>query len=440
MDLQIPGFRLDRQIGKGGMAIVHLAIQENFDRKVAIKILTPTLETEREFAERFLIEAKTVATLNHPHIIPVFDVGKIDSHYYIAMEYLPGNSLSHWIELGLEEAEVLQIIREIAEALHYAHGKGIVHRDIKPDNIMFREDNSAVLTDFGIASSDRSKNLTQEGTMIGTPAYMSPEQARGFKLDRRSDVYSLGVVFYEMLCKRQPYIAEDPIGVALAQVSEPVPILPDRFKHYQSFLDKIMAKNIDDRFSSCLAVAKAIKAIEQGETDRPRENKPEQVGESLNVAASSAPHESLSLKDNFTEAEKDIEAATTAKASSSVAGMGASVLPEKKLTVTITETRKALIFKESQIHIQLISDDGGQFIVQFGQVSQKLLNWHSEFGKKAKKVELSFYCQSWLVDKIESSIRKMLGTKDPYGFLSDIELVVNIYNLSGQPIAQHLEF
>ena len=435
MDLNIPGYRLERQIGKGGMAVVHLAIQENFDRKVAIKILTPTLETEREFAERFLQEAKMVATLNHPHIIPVYDVGQIDSHYYIAMEYLPGNSLSHWIESGLEEAEVLQITREIAEALHYAHTKGIVHRDIKPDNIMFREDYSAVLTDFGIARSDKSKNLTQEGTMIGTPAYMSPEQARGFKLDRRSDVYSLGVVFYEMLTRQQPYTADDPIGVALAQVSEPVPRLPERFKQYQGFLDQVMAKNPDERISSCLAVAKAIRAFEQGESaTKPSadngQTQPVEVGKTS----------PLTLEDDISEADRESEKASSAKIKRSVAGMEASPLPEKKLTVTVTEVKKAFIFKQSHIHIQLISDDGRLFSVQFGQVTEKLLSWYDEFNKKAKRVELSFYCQTWLVDKIESSVRTMLGTKDPYGFLSDIEFVVNIYDLSGQPIAQHLEF
>ncbi len=434
MEIQIPGFRLGRVVGEGGMALVYQAIQENFDRKVAIKVLSPAMAAEQEYAERFLIEAKTVAKLQHPHIIPVYDVGKIDAHYYIAMEYLPGNTLKHWIGAGLEEAEVLQITREVADALYYAHGKGIVHRDIKSENIMFREDNSAVLTDFGIASSSRSQNnLTQEGNMIGTPAYMSPEQARAKSVDNRSDIYSLGVVFYEMLSGKQPYEADDPMGVALAHITEPTPVLPEQYKKYQGLLEQMMAKEPADRFQSALGLVKAIKQLESGSVSAVAHS------ESVGIVANQQQlDETTTIEHKALEAEKIL--LKEPKEKTRPGAVSLAVLPEKNFSVDISVVRKLLFFKTSTINIQLVCEDIMQFNVLFGQVSKALLDWNYENGRAAKIADLRIYCKPWLVEKVESQIKQLVGTKDPYGFLANVQIQLDFFDMEGQSTRSHNNF
>ena len=194
--MKIPGYQLHRKIGSGGMAAVYLATQHAFNRKVAIKIIANSRFDSEESVERFKREAKIIAGLSHPHIVPVYDVGSIGDYQYLAMEYLPGGELSTLIKAGLEPLECVEILKQVARALHFAHGKGYIHRDVKPDNIMFREDLSAVLTDFGIA---RPKNdnvsMTQQGKVVGTPIYMSPEQSQNKAIDGRADIYALGVIF-----------------------------------------------------------------------------------------------------------------------------------------------------------------------------------------------------------------------------------------------------
>lgn len=224
---EIPGYKIKRKLGSGGMADVYLATQLSFDRDVAIKVLLPETAGNKEFTARFVREAKIVASLSHPHIIPVYQVGKAGGTYYMSMDYLPGGELGQWIKSGIPEEEILHIVRQVSDALGYAHQKGYMHRDIKPANIMFREDNSAVLTDFGIARlQNASDQLTQAGTIIGTPTYMSPEAIRGREPDGRTDIYALGIVFYEMLMKVPPYRAPEFTAVAFKHVQEPVPTLP----------------------------------------------------------------------------------------------------------------------------------------------------------------------------------------------------------------------
>ena len=247
---QIPEYRVLEKLGQGGMADVYLGIQEKLQRQVAIKVMIPLLFRDEQFSKRFIKEAQTAAQLNHPNIITIHDVGETGDSYYIVMEYLEESLSERLKQHGfLPPREALEVIRMIACALDYAHTKGFIHRDIKPDNIMFRADGTVVLVDFGIARAmDSTTQLTRTGMSIGTPHYMSPEQCKGEKIDGRSDIYSLGVQFYEIITGKVPYNAENTAGIIIKHIQEPVPRLPDRLNRYQPLLDKMMAKERDKRF------------------------------------------------------------------------------------------------------------------------------------------------------------------------------------------------
>lgn len=258
--MEIPGYRIVRTLGEGGMATVYLAIQENFQREVALKIMSPLLARgDASYGERFLREARIVAQLNHPHIVAVYDVGVHDGQHYLAMEYVPGDDLKNR-RLQLSLKQTLSAVRQVALALDYAHKKGYVHRDIKPENVLLNEDSSrAVLTDFGIARpSGTEGGLTQTGTAIGTPSYMSPEQALGKPLDHRTDLYSLGVVLYFLLVGEVPFTADSAVAVGIKHAVEPVPRLPASLLSFQLIIDKAMAKAADKRFQSGAEFAEAI--------------------------------------------------------------------------------------------------------------------------------------------------------------------------------------
>jgi serine/threonine protein kinase len=261
--IQIPGYRIVRQLGRGGMATVYLAIQESVDREVAIKIMSPQLLADPNFGERFLREARIAAKLHHRHVVGVHDVGKQGELHYIAMEYLAGGPILRRDGSARDAPFALRVTREIATALAYAHNKGFVHRDIKPDNILLRDDGSAALTDFGIArAADSATRMTRTGAVIGTPHYMSPEQARGRVVDGRADLYSLGVVFYELLVGRVPYQAEDSLAVGIMHITEPVPKLPEKLSALQSLLDLMLAKKPEDRYQTGDEMAAALKEYE----------------------------------------------------------------------------------------------------------------------------------------------------------------------------------
>lgn len=261
--MDIPGYTLKRTLGKGGMASVYLAVQDKFERDVALKVMAPALSADPSFRERFLREAKIVAKISHPHIVAVYDVNEVNGIHYIAMEFHPGGDLKARIREGLSIRESLGILRDVAKALDYAHSKGYLHRDIKPDNVLFRNDGSAVLTDFGIAkATEGDANLTQLGLVAGTPKYMSPEQARGQALSADSDLYSLGVVFYEMLTGRLPYEAADPIALGIMHLNSPIPKLEGRLAHFQPLLDQLLAKVPELRPKRGAEVVQAIDALE----------------------------------------------------------------------------------------------------------------------------------------------------------------------------------
>jgi len=261
--IKIPGYRIERKLGQGGMAAVYLAIQQSFEREVALKIMSPLLNSDPSFTTRFIREARIVAHIHHASIVPVFDVGEHQPYHYLSMEYLPGGDLKQRILRGRCNTEqVMDVCIALCGALDVAHRKGFVHRDIKPENILFREDGTPVLTDFGIARAvDRGASLTVAGMLVGTPSYMSPEQVKGVELDGRSDLYSLGIVCYEMLTGTVPFRADSSMSVALKHLSEAIPPLPADLAVYQSFVNSLTARDRNDRFSSGAEAAQALRAL-----------------------------------------------------------------------------------------------------------------------------------------------------------------------------------
>ncbi|AIZ35703.1 serine/threonine-protein kinase [Pseudomonas parafulva] len=259
MDMQIPGFDIDGEIGQGAMASVYLATQRSLQRKVALKVMAASLAADPTFCERFLREGRTLARLAHPNIATIHDIGNVGELYYMAMEYLPAGTLKERIAAGLSAEQGLVYVRQMAQALGYAHAQGLVHRDVKPANILFRADGTAVLSDFGIAKSlDDHTQFTQAGFAIGTPSYMSPEQARGLEIDGRADLYALGVVLYEILVGKLPYNGVDALSTALAHLTEPLPELPIEHGRYQDILHGLLAKDPTARFADADALLAAL--------------------------------------------------------------------------------------------------------------------------------------------------------------------------------------
>ncbi|MDH4607599.1 serine/threonine-protein kinase [Pseudomonas sp. BN102] len=259
MNMEIPGYQIERELGEGAMATVYLATQRSLERKVALKVMASALAADRSFCERFLREGKTLARLSHPHTVTIHDIGNVGNHYYMAMEYLPNGTLKDRIAEGVTPEQGILWLRQIASALGYAHAQGLVHRDVKPANILFRANGSAVLSDFGIAKSleDRTQ-FTQAGFAVGTPSYMSPEQARGQQIDGRADLYALGVVLYEILTGKLPYSGTDSLSTALAHLTEPLPELPINHGRYQGILRKLLAKDPADRLADADALIAAL--------------------------------------------------------------------------------------------------------------------------------------------------------------------------------------
>ena len=260
---EIPGFRILKTLGRGGMANVYLGLQESMDREVAIKVMLPQLLTDPSFGDRFLREARIAAKLAHPHIVAVIDVGVVNDLYYMAMEYHPGGDLKDKIRKGIGQKEAIRIMKDIAGALDYAHKNGFVHRDIKPDNILFSRSGSAVLSDFGIArAADGGTHLTATGSVVGTPHYMSPEQAQGRPVDGRADLYSLGIMFFQMLTGKVPFTGDSALSIGIKHIRDPIPRLPQGLSKYQTFLDKLLAKEPEQRWQTGADVVRTLEVLE----------------------------------------------------------------------------------------------------------------------------------------------------------------------------------
>ncbi|TDJ26058.1 MAG: serine/threonine protein kinase [Gammaproteobacteria bacterium] len=260
--MELPGFRIEREIGRGGMARVHLAVQNKFGRLVALKVVSADYANDTNFRKRFLSESRINAQLTHPNIVQVYDVGAHESLLFLVMEYLRGGDLNQRLEKGMHVTELIDVINDIGKALDYAHHKGFIHRDIKPENILFREDGSAVLTDFGIARTvSENPSLTLAGTVVGTPQYMSPEQASGRELDGRSDLYSLGVVFYRMLTGDVPYEANSAVSIGIKHLQEPIPRLPNYLDVFQPMIDRMLAKKPEHRYQTGAELSAALDEV-----------------------------------------------------------------------------------------------------------------------------------------------------------------------------------
>lgn len=262
-------YRLLRKLGRGGMGEVYLAEQETLRRQVALKILRPSLATDASYVRRFAYEARAAAKLTHANIVQIYEVGQSEGIHYIAQEYVPGQNLKQVLTRrgSLEIAATIGVIRQVAAALQKASEQGIVHRDIKPENIMLTPDGDVKVADFGLArvASDAELNLTQLGMTMGSPLYMSPEQAEGRAADPRSDLYSFGATCYHMLAGRPPFTGDSPLAVAVHHVkSEPAPLIdlrPDVPPGLASIVHRLLSKQPRERFQSAGDVLRALRAL-----------------------------------------------------------------------------------------------------------------------------------------------------------------------------------
>jgi len=262
-------YEIKSELGRGGMATVYRGYDPISGREVAIKVLPREMLHDPQFRSRFEREVKMIASLEHPSIVPVYDVGDEDGQPYFVMRYMPGGSLSNWIERGpIPIQETARIIEKVAQGLSYAHRKGIIHRDLKPDNVLFDDNGDPFISDFGVAKlTESTSSLTGSG-VIGTPAYMSPEQAQGVEIDLRSDVYGLGVIVYQMLTGQQPYNADTPMGVVVQHITEPVPEILKTLPSLPAAVDQIiktaMAKDKEKRFPNTIELAKTLNLVAFG--------------------------------------------------------------------------------------------------------------------------------------------------------------------------------
>jgi tRNA A-37 threonylcarbamoyl transferase component Bud32 len=267
--MEITGYKIQQTIGQGGMATAYLAVQESLGRPVVLKVLDTASQTSKESVERFLNEARIVAALNHPNIITIYDVGIAEDFIYISMEYIEGGDLRQRMRGLIQPNEALDIITRIAQGLDAAHKKGIIHRDVKPANILFRRDGTPLLTDFGIAKQLTVDNdLTSTGIFLGSPNYMAPEQAEGGSIDGRADIYSLGIIFYEMLTGEKPYKSDSVVDIIVQHKQAPIPLLPPGLEHFQPLLDLMLAKKRNDRFRDADSLLHFIQTMERPTVER----------------------------------------------------------------------------------------------------------------------------------------------------------------------------
>jgi tetratricopeptide (TPR) repeat protein/tRNA A-37 threonylcarbamoyl transferase component Bud32 len=258
-------YRLLDQLGAGGMATVYKAYHAAMDRYVAIKVLPQHLARDPNFRARFEREARVIARLEHRHILPVYDVAEEDGIPYLVMRYTDGGDLNNLLAGRLTVERVVELLAQVAEALGYAHRQGVIHRDVKPANVLIGRDGDALLADFGIAKIYADTlQLTGEGNMVGTPAYMAPEQLQGKSVDARTDIYALGVVLYQALTGECPFVAETPLAVAMMHIHNPLrpprQLKPNIPEPIERIILRAMAKNPVDRFQTAEEMAEALRA------------------------------------------------------------------------------------------------------------------------------------------------------------------------------------
>ncbi len=261
--INVEGYRVVRKLGEGGMSRVYLAEHIATRTERVLKIVPITDSDGGETVQRFIHEFALVSSIDHPNVARIYDQGFTDDYAYIAMEYFPGGDLRAMIGQGIAPEVGLAVLLQVSGGLGAIHRQGVVHRDMKPDNVMIRADGSLAIADFGIAKKPSSQlSQTQHGEVFGTPYYLSPEQAMSGTVDARSDLYSLGVMFYEMLTGAKPYRASDIEGLLYQHLNAPVPKLPDSLAHFQPLLDRAMAKDPEMRFGSADDLLAACMALE----------------------------------------------------------------------------------------------------------------------------------------------------------------------------------
>ena len=268
-------YEVKSELGRGGMATVYRAYDPRFEREVAVKVLPhELLHADPQFRLRFEREAKIIAQLEHSAIVPVYDVGEAEGQPYFVMRYMNGGSLSERIKSSVFSIdEAVKILEVIAPGLDEAHSKGIVHRDIKPSNILFDKRGNPYISDFGIAKLTQAQSGSVTGSaIIGTPAYMAPEQAQGEEVDGRADIYALGIILFEMLTGKQPYEADTPMAVAIKHITDPVPHIrqtnPKLPEGMDAIIQKAMAKKKDNRFSTAVEMTNALREVERNVTTK----------------------------------------------------------------------------------------------------------------------------------------------------------------------------
>ncbi len=256
---QIEGYKMASQIGEGAMSRVFLAERESDHLTVVLKVIELDLVNHHAHVRRFVEEAELISELSSPHVVRIFEQGFTDEFGFIAMEFFPRGDLKHRIEYGVSPADAVHCLANIAYGLEAIHHVGIVHRDLKPANVMFRHDDTLALADFGISRRLATESeMTKSGSVLGTPHYMSPEQGQGKPVDVRNDIYSLGIIFYEMLTGEKPFHGDTPALVVYEHINAPIPKLPASLKRYQGLLETLLAKDPEKRFESASALVASL--------------------------------------------------------------------------------------------------------------------------------------------------------------------------------------
>lgn len=264
-------YRIMGVLGKGGMGDIYKAVQEPLNRVVALKVLPPQFSRDDEFAKRFEIEARAISLLQHQNIVSIFEYGDEDGYQFFAMQFVDGTDLGRYIadHRLISVPEIIDISKQICRGLRYAHSNNIIHRDIKPQNVLLDKKGNVRLSDFGIAKIFSGTNITMTGSAVGTPEYMSPEQAQGKKLDVQTDIYSLGIVMYEMLTRKPPFLANNPMAVAYKQVHE-LPLPPsvkrkDTPKRLELIILKALKKEKRERYGSVEELLEHLDSVDPSE-------------------------------------------------------------------------------------------------------------------------------------------------------------------------------
>lgn len=422
----IPGYTLKRKLGQGGMAAVFLAVQESFGREVALKILVPSLAKEVHFAERFLREARTMASLTHPNIIVVHDVGIAGQLHYYAMACHNGGDLTQRIRSGgVSTQEALRITRQMADALAYAHEQGIVHRDIKPDNMLFRErDDGVVLTDFGIAKSlhNDENQLTIAGSTVGTPKYMSPEQARGLRVDGRSDLYSLGCVFYEMLTGAPPFLAEEAVTLAIKHCQDPIPVLRTELSRFQPLLNSLLAKDPAQRPANGRELVLLLDALLN---PQPRFAS---LSSSPNLPASKVDLAATQVQMPTVDETRMRPAVTATAQPRPAATAAARPKPYKAFFRSEESVSGNILSKRYSMQAAFSCEDYEEYKAQLGRLQEELRTWLEKRGKRAKSLHLGIQAHPWILGRVREVTLKARHENSPLSqVIAQAEVTLHLY-------------